>query len=587
VFRVTGVQTCALPICEVKKIVSERLRTAAISTRQEGDLSPFSEESLKTLYDLMLSVRGTESLDNFRVFERICHFALIEGAKRNLKRIDTPLIQELFKLYGLKELPLREGRRLSMKTAQEIAAIKLKSTMEKNEAILQGIVKALSKNPTFGDNGVKNVLTSFMGEVGPGNVGISSLSLDLLCQGKSISIFWLLATSKDGIVQTTDIDEIIKVVTPLLEEYGVYSHKFLFSYVSNIEVPKIPMKAFDEVIWLREAMAEDLIGLSVGVEEDLGILIKSFESEIGPRLSQLAIRETMDITAPLSSQAMEVVQTLFVIGSGGHGCTKEAIKQHNKRLFMRKTMIQERFLNEAIQSGFAREQASQLEPSIPKAHNFLLGLLEKGPQDYGTLIKKLGIAGDAIVNSASDLGIIYKEKDKIVKRRLADYEDKTAENIKSLQKAYQNETIKQSEPGKWIEWLLSAYENSGKMEQAYDRYVVLTAIQKLTAPIEFETKKYPSGPAFEPVTKTPQQAPQVASDQTAETTQPVEIQKQPTPVKPTEPIDIALMQTLQKSGPMSIQEIDSQMKQQGYEQDIKGAVFRLIIAGKLKVVSST
>ena len=170
-------------------------------------------------------------------------------------------------------------------------------------------------------------------------------------------------------------------------------------------------------------MSEDLIGLSLGVEEDYGILTKSFESEIAPRLSTMVARETRDITTPVSQSAIDVIQTLCIMSAGGHGCTKEAVRQYNKRLFMRGSIISDKFVKEAVQSGFASEETNQIEPSVPKAHTFLLNLLEQGPQEYQALQKKLGAAGDAIVKSAIDLGLIYQEDAKVVKRRMAEFED--------------------------------------------------------------------------------------------------------------------------------------------------------------------
>lgn len=580
----------AYTFSEVKKIIFERLRSVAMSGRQEGDIFPFTEEALKSLYDLILSVRGTDSLDYFRLFERICHFALIEGAKRDMKKIDTALIQELFKEYGLKELPLREGRNLSLKTAQEIVTIKSSGLVQKNEAILQGIVRGISKNQSFGEGCVKNLQTSFMGYVGDGSVGINSMSADILRQDHSISILWVLASSKDGILQAKDIKDVMQELKPLLRDYEAYSHKVLFAYVSSIQIPNFPKEDFDEVIWIRDVLAEDLIGLSAGVNEDAGVLVKSFESDIAPMLSQLIIRETMDITTPLSAQAAETIQTLFVIASGGQVCTKEAIRQSHKRLFMKKTLIQERFISEAIQSGFVKEQTNQLEPSAPKAHIFLLDLLEKGPQEANSLLEKLGVAGEAIVNSALEFGLIYRDGGKISKRRLAEYENVVMPNLNSLKMDYKDEVIKESEIGKLIEWLISADENSKKAEQSYPRYIILTAIQKLAPSIEKEVKKYTetlppisvSIPNPEPVTKPPSAVPPfvtiVPPANVSSTTTSV-------PVNLTDSIDAMIIQTLQKTGPLLIQEIDSQMKQQGYQQDIKGTVLRLIISGKLKVTS--
>jgi hypothetical protein len=570
---------------EVKKIVELRLKTVRESPLSEGDLSPFTEESLKSLYDMILSVRGTDTLDNFRVFERVCHFALIEGAKRGLPKIDTALIQELFKEYGLKELPTREGRRISIKTAQEIASLKLKSTMEKNEAILQGILRGIAKSTLFAEMTLTKIQTSYLGQVGDGNVGISSLSLDLLQQDKAISIFWILATSKTGIIQEKDIEDILQVAAPLLKEYEKYSHITLFSYVSSVETLKTRLNSFTRTIWISSGLAEDLIGLGVGTEEDRDILIKSFETEIAPLLSQLITRETRDITTPLSSPALEAIQTIFVITVNGQSCSKEAIRQINKRLFMRKSMLQERYINEAIQAGFASEEAGQIEPSVPKAHRFLLELLDKGPLEYQEITEKLGSASEAIVNSAIEFSLVYRDGSKIVKHRLADHENKLLLTIKNLQKVLEDEALAQSEPGKWIEWLLKAYEYYKKSGRTYHAYIVLSAIEKLGPYIEQEIKKVSLEPPRQATVEAVPQRLQVPQLSQKEMQPPVIVTQHPPPT-PTGTVEDAILRTLQIVGAMSIQEIEQQIKSQGYEEDIRSTVFRLILQGRLKVVSA-
>ena len=113
--------------------------------------------------------------------------------------------------------------------------------MERNEAILQGIVKGLSKSPFIGEQGcLKNKRTSFIGHVGEGGVAASSLSFDLSHKEKSLTIFWVLASSKQGIIQAKDIEDVTKVVVPIIQGLEEYSHIVLLSYVSSIDVTKIP-----------------------------------------------------------------------------------------------------------------------------------------------------------------------------------------------------------------------------------------------------------------------------------------------------------------------------------------------------------
>ena len=587
--RLVATLPLAYSFPEVKKIVSERFKSVSISARREGDISPFSEESLKSLYDLILAVRGTESLDNFRVFERICHFALIEGAKRGMNPIDKNLIQELFKEYGLKELPIREGRNLSLKTSQEIVTIKTSDFMQKNEAMLQGIVKGIKRTQTFGEECIKNLETSFLGCVDDGIVGMSSLSANILMANRSIRVFLVLASSKEGILQAKEINDVLQELKPLIRDSEVYSHKIVLAYVSSIQIPNLPRGDFDQVIWIRDALAEDLMGLSAGVEEDVGVLIKSFESDIAPVLGQLIIRETMDITAQLSSKAMEIIQTLFVISASGEVCTKEALRQDHKRLFTRKTKLPEPYVAEAIQSGFIKEQANQLEPSVPKALTFLLDIVEKGPIDSTNVVKKLGVAGEAIVASALDFGLVYADAGKISKRRLAEYENIVAPNINLLRTYNQNPVVRDSEIGKLIEWLVLAYDNK-KAEQSYALYIILSAIQKLSPSIQGEITKYRQAQVTKPVVPSSAEPSSTPSAETAPSvvtvpSSSIPASTSPEPAQISQPIDDIILNTLQKTGPLLLQELDTKVKEQGYQQDVKVAVLRLIIGGKLKVSS--
>jgi len=366
----------------------------------------------------------------------------------------------------------------------------------------------------------------------------------------------------------------------------LYAHIHLLSYVSGVEVLRIPSNPFDKVLWFQEGLAEDIVGLSVGVDEDSTVLMESFDVEIAPRLSQIVTRETRDITVTLSKPAYEVIQTLYVISIDGQSCTKETIRQRNKRLFMRRSAIQEKYVKEVIRAGFVEEEGNQLKPSIPKAHTFLLDLLEKDPQEHQQLLKKLGGAGEAIIESTLALGLIYKDGNRIVRHRLEDYETEVSAIIKSLEKAQENEVVKQSEPGKWIEWLLGAHEAAKRTERAYPRYIILSAIKELGPKIEDEVKSYLVKTSQEVEIESVEARP--VRDKPSETIEetPESIEARPVRDKPSETIEDAILQIVQTTGAMSIQEIDTCLKQEGYEQDIKSTVFKLILEGKLKVIAS-
>jgi len=566
---------------EVRRIVESRLKVASETPRSDGDISPFTEEALKSLYDMILSVRGTEALDNFRIFERICHFALIEGAKRGLHEIQPDLMRELFEQYGLKEIPVARQRRITLKTTEKIASFKLKSVMERNEAILRGIVEGISRSTVLKGIDVNKIETSYLGQVGAGNVGISSLYLDLTYQDKNVSFLWILAGSKTNIIQAKDVEVTIETVRELLKGYG-YCHIILLSYVSDIEISKISSDLFTRIIRISSGLADDLIGLSIGVDEDKTVLMQSFEAEIAPLLLHLLAKETRDITGRLSSPALEAIQTIYVLGAKYGTFSKETIRQTNKRLFMRKAKLQDRYIKEAVQAGFAEEEAGQLAPAIPKAHIFLLENLEEGPTEYRKLIDKLGGAGESIIDSALQFHLVYREGEKIVRQKLIEYESKVSHILDELRKAYESEVIKKSEPGQWIEWLLDAYEIYKKNGRNYHAHIVLSAIEKLgpqilaeiskiSLPLSIETRIEPeiAKPAFSsmppetPMSHAP--APSLEREQGMEVTEDV------------------ILQTVRTLGPVTIQEIEHYLSNRGYEADIKSTVIGLILRGKLKV----
>jgi len=116
---------------------------------------------------------------------------------------------------------------------------------------------------------------------------------------------------------------------------------------------------------------------------------------------------------------------------------------------------------------------------MPKALTFLSDLLEKGPLDNATLAKKLGVASEAIIKSALDFGLVYQDAGKISKRRLAEYENIVGSSINLLRTYNQNAVVRESEIGKLIQWLVSAYDNK-KTEQSYALYIILSSIQKLS-----------------------------------------------------------------------------------------------------------
>lgn len=564
---------------EVKNIVAQRLKSARDPSELTDDLHPFSEQSLRTLYNLIISIRGSDCLDNFRVFERICHFALIEGAKTNQIEIDTSLIQKLFQEYGLKESSFYDQRLVSITATQGLADIKSTSLMEINESIFQGIQKGIINSTFFRGTSIANTHSSYIKHLDAYDMSISSLSFTLHKDKRAVNISWLLVSNTSEIIQKKDLEELLQILPYQLEETETYFHLKLFSYVSRFEVVNIPQSSFNRFIWLSPSLSEDLMGLTVGTPEDIKFFMKSFDSEIAPILNQLVSTETRDITTSLSQRAIELIYTLNIMSAIGQSCTTEAIRSFHKRLFMRRSKVQERYAKEIVMSGFAKEETGQIKPSMPRSHRFLLHLLEDKTFEGQSLIQKLGSAGEAIIETALTFHLIKKEQGTILRRRLAEYEDNMAYQIRDLQQLNKDSITKQMEPGKWITWLLTAYD---KVTITYHKHIILSAIEILIPSIKKEISKSSRLPTPTSIVSEKQKLVSEIQEKKP-TVEMLEVHKNVVePVIEKGPIEDAILETIKNTGPMTLTEIDTEMRQRGYGTDIRGAVFRLVFSGKLK-----
>jgi hypothetical protein len=569
---------------EVRRIVFQRLKKASLNARQEGDISPFTDESLKALYELMLSARGTDKLDNFRVFERICHFALIEGANREMKQINVRLIQDLFKEYGLKEGASQDVRHLTIRTSQEIASLKSKSLMERNEAIIRGLITGIQKSVLLGQNSeLSDIKTFYVGPAGVGNIVVNAVTFSLDYQEKPVNVLWFVASNKSEIVQLNELNDLIAMVTSKIKQVDFYSNIKFLSFVSAVAFAKFPENPFNNIFRLSSGVADDLIGLSLGDEQEKVALSKSFDIEISPLLLQIIERETRDITKELSASCIEIVQTLFLTCSVGQACTKESLRQNNKELFMRGSMIKEEYVKEAIQSGFAQEKTGEIEPTIPRALQYLNELLTS-PREEKDLTDRFGISGMAVLSAAESLKIIKKDNGRIFKREIADYLNELQPQITYLQELTKSSNMQKSALGKIISWILKSYEGSLTDQSSFSKNIILSAIERLKPKIEAEISK---------LAQQPFAGPTGGASSTAITTETApESPKTETAAAPgqfrgetSKDIDGAILSLISSEGALTIQTIDAKMKQAGFQQDIKRTVLRLVLEGKLLVIA--
>jgi hypothetical protein len=128
---------------EAKNIVAARLRAVRQQEKPYNSLEPFTEESLKTLYDLVVSAGGTGELNDFRFFERCCYFSLLKGAQNKVAQIDAAMVRLVFEEAYKSWAKTQTFEKISVQVQSLRAGILSSSQMSRNEAVLNGIKRGL------------------------------------------------------------------------------------------------------------------------------------------------------------------------------------------------------------------------------------------------------------------------------------------------------------------------------------------------------------------------------------------------------------------------------------------------------------
>ncbi len=584
--RIVDSVSLAYTLEEVTKIVASRLLHASKQTREQNDIAPFTEEALRTLFQLITSLRGTKNLDNFRVFERCCHFALIEGAKTKAQKIGDNIVREVFNAYGRKELPLREFRDLSPTTIQTIAEVSKAHLLERNIAILNGIVAAITHSQILGGEvAIESHTTSHVGEFSDGRLEISSLTLVTTYRDKSVSLRWHLASSPQDLISEDEVSTLLEEASrnPRMKEF--YAHIDIFSYVSGVGVADVSHPSFDTVLRFKTTLAEDLIGLGSGVEADITTLTREFDRSIAPQLSELIRRKVRDITKDLVPPKRELVQTLHVMRNTGQTPTKESLRQAHKELFAKSRKISLPSVNEIIQLGFATERATELIPEEPKAHKKLLDVwLAKGDTERELIEQQFGNVSQAVLDSASALGLIVEDGGKIRARRLSDFETEMDGLISDLKETIESDLVRQTNPGERIELLLRALASSKEEHRKYDTFVILSTLQSLGQELLDLVVDIPREPATKPLT-VEDSAETSVEESVVEGEAEGEGLAEETPIHREQeiPVEDAIIAALKGSPPMALGELERRLRERGYEQDIRHYVVRLVLSGKVRI----
>ena len=570
---------------DIRKIAA--LRLGSVSGRAFGEINPFSEESLRILYDFIVAADGTEKLSNFRLFEQCCYYALQEGGKREIATITPDVMQRIF-VENYKEIEKEDELSLGVKVARRS---KLKSSMTKNEAILQGLVEGIKEMSNFKILSVPD--TAYCGVVNHVHVSCMNAKLNYRDK-KDVVTAWFIASKEEGIMGDEDAISINELISEWLRNVGKYSHVKLLSYVSDISMAELKFDGIDKIVEVSKKAANDLVGLSCDEknENDKDRLMDGFNREIRPKLEEIFVKEVRDVTKVLSPQARRLIETLFLGHYSGKHLTKSSLRDDEKILFDEKSKKPEKFVTEIIDLGFASEEGYGVIPTIPKALCEFMDTIVSKETDIKAF-EKFGDLQHVLTETSESLGLIKREISEIIRNYPSEIESEIKEDVETVSNALSDEKVKRTKAGIKAQELINALENvSG--EDEITKVIVNNAAKKLLPSIiaEIKTiqKKMPEVVLrkTETISRKLELEEQLGEgeheEQKAITTVAAPSEPEPTITEYKPTIEDAIISIVNEN-PLTFRELTEELSSKGYSTDVRSIIIKLLISNRIKIAA--
>ncbi len=562
---------------EVKAIVAARLRSVRKDEQPYNSIEPFTEDSLKELYNLVLATGGTGELNDFRLFERCCYFSILEGVHKGQKQILKDTVQEEFqnqlKLWAKPE----PDEKLSLPLRSDRNNILAGTLMMRNEAILKGLLKGL-KLTEDQISELLDVKTRDLGDLaGHVHVGALQCSAHHKPTDKWVSIAWVLAAKEEGLILPDDIMEINATAGTIRGEATSYVNLLIVSYVSEFDLDTSQMTNADQVIRISSDTARDLTGLGLesATKEDTDLLRKSFDSEIAVVVRHILEISTRDITKDVTESVQHLAITLNLIHSAGSKLTKESLKDENKKLF-RSGRVQDRNITDLISLGFAREEGTQIVPTVPKALYYLDQLLRKeGPLKPEAVQKQFGQNSEAVIGISKKLGLVNIDDNGVISRAQI---DKDLDELISSTKAILSSDAKKTLDGEEADLIVKAVDKTSS--DSITGNIVRSAAHLLLPQFRQNLGKLSSPATAEKKTVEPS-IPQSSTKPTPPTT----VVRDTLKYDPTM-FEKAVITIIEGRGqPVTLDELKQELAGLGFSYDINPKILGMIIQNKLKLAA--
>lgn len=565
---------------EVRRIVVARMHAATIKKHKKDSIWPFTEESLKALYRFVVNVGGTGELTNFRLFERVCYFCILDGSKKKLKELNDNHIRLIFeKIYKTEIATGGPAEDFSLKTRVDIGEILRAPALVKNESILRGLERGMGlMSDLFKE--ITNISTDHCGTLPPGiNLSCLSFSATLRSQ-KQVSAIWFLSSKEPGMIVDEDAGKIDHEIGKVLGAKKQFANIVLCSYVSNIDLAKSNFANCDEVLRIPYDDVLDLIGLGVCTEEDMEKLRKSFDSDIAPSLREIFLKRIRDVSHPVPKAAYRLVKSLAISQYAGSKLTKDSLRETDKFLQASPTKPKERLVADLIDVGFASEESGKLSLSQPKSVKNLLETLNGKSTELDEISKIFGEAHKHIIDAAENLGIIKREMSTIRPVLPAESLSEIEKPLNQLKAYVKDHSIQRTYAGKRAMQILSAIEEAEAADDDYAKIIVYKAASELLPSIisSLGTQAKQVPPEMEKGVAEPEYGRRKKEEEERE---PEKVIKEI--VEPPGKFEDMVKKCLKENTALTLEQLADKIEKMGFEEDVRQRILGMVMQNKLKI----
>jgi len=562
---------------EVRAIVAARLRSVRKEELAYNAIEPFSEEGLKELYNLVLTAGGAGELNDFRLFERCCYFAILNGSRKKYKTIDKDDVQEEFQQQFKSWAKTEVGEKLSLAVRTGQSSILSGTQMVRNDAVLKGLVGGFTlMKDQFSE--ITGVSTKYEKKVVP-DIHLSSLEFTAAHKptGKKVSAIWVLAAKEGGMILQDDLRNIDPAIPKVLEEASTHINLSILSYLSDLDLDTSQITCCDRFIRMSSDAMRDLIGLSIksATEDDIDILRKSFDSDIAPLVRRIFDESTRDITKDVTSPVIRLVKALNVSNAAGLKLTREALKEEDKKLFGSATRVADKHLSDLVALGFAKEEGTEIIPTRPRALSYLDELLhEEGTVKVERVISQFNPNGEAVLEAAKALGFVTVDEDEVVRRR-QDLNKEVNGHVDTI-KPLLTKDIKETFDGEKAVQILKAVEKAATLDDIRATIVFSMALEAFPK-IEENIKEQSERVSQVVIEKAAVAPPQLKA-----------------PMKETRPVTQAtrhealrleetVLSILGVKKQMTLEELRKELVAKGFATDVTSQVLAMVVQNRLKL----